>query len=202
MKIIPLLTALVMLAGHAMAAEAAGPELDLRDGKVNGVYIGAPRKEFTRNFSVGGEWIGTWIAFRNHGYFVQPAGRRNMAGFSMRPGSWPDRMCGFKEYKGRISFGISGASTLESVIKDLREKFSGNFVVTLEEERGVWNRRFVAYQLTGWKTDPPFYFDIFFNHEKKIEEIRIKSFPGAYYPGLLKDRALGPHAIDKNLIAD
>ncbi|MDH5637140.1 MAG: hypothetical protein OEZ04_01465, partial [Nitrospinota bacterium] len=58
---------------------------------------------------------------------------------------------------------------------------------------------FIAYQLTAWKTDPPFYFEMFFTKEKKVEEIRIKSYPGSYYPILLRDRALGPHAIDKEL---
>ncbi|MDH5679748.1 MAG: hypothetical protein OEZ28_14180 [Nitrospinota bacterium] len=192
------LVALLAMGASSMAGETA-PDLDLINGKVGGTFVGSPRKEFAKRLAKGGETIGTWTAFRDKGYFVQHAGLRNMAGFSMMKGSWPDRLYGFEPYVGKISFGITAQSTLEEVKAALLEGFGGNFVLTLEEERGVWNRDYVAYQLTAWKTDPPFYFEIFFKKNRKVEEIRIKSFPGSYYPQLLRDRALGPHAIEKHL---
>ncbi|MDH5510830.1 MAG: hypothetical protein OEZ32_10815 [Nitrospinota bacterium] len=197
------LVASLVLVTPTMAGEPTSVEprldLDLVNGKMGKMFVGSSRKEFAKYFRNGGETIGTWTAFRDRGYFIQHAGLRNMVGFCLRPGTWPDRLYGFSLYKGDISFGINGESTLESVKNALRDKFDGNFVVTLEEERGMWNRKFIAYQLTGWKTDPPFYFEMFFTREKKLEEIRLKSFPGSYYPQLLMDRALGPHAIDKIL---
>ncbi|MDH4185281.1 MAG: hypothetical protein OEV92_13715 [Nitrospinota bacterium] len=191
-----LLLVTTLLAG---GAGAAGLVMDLQNGRFNGVFIGEHKREFAKKFNTGGEWIGTWRAFKPEGYFIQPGGLRNMAGLSMSAASWPARKYGFGVFSGEVSFGIAPSSTLDAVVEALRQGFDGNFYVTLEEERGVWNRQFVAWQITGWKTDPPFYFEIFIGRNRMIEEIRLKSFPGSYYPRLLMDKALGPDAIDKKL---
>jgi len=190
---------LLILAPTAHAADPA-PDIDLQEGKVNGVFIGAPGKTLAKSFrDGGGRWIGTWLAYPDLGFFLQPARLRNMAGASMSKKSWPGRKYGFADFSGKISFGLNGASDLDAAVAALKKDFTGSFYVTLEEERGVWNRQFIAFQLTGWKTNPPFYFEIFFGKDKALEEIRLKSFPNKDYPLLLRQRATGPDAIEKNL---
>ncbi|MDH5637826.1 MAG: hypothetical protein OEZ04_04990, partial [Nitrospinota bacterium] len=110
------LVALLALTTPAMADKPA-LDLDLVNGKVGQMFVGSSRKEFAKYFRDGGETIGTWTAFRDQGYFIQHAGLRNMVGLCLRPGTWPDRLYGFGLYKGKISFGITGESTLESVKK-------------------------------------------------------------------------------------
>lgn len=193
--------AMVILSALASAAFAAEPAplIDLMEGKIGGVFIGAPRKELAKRFAEGGEWTGSWLIHKDTGLFVQPAAVRNMAGASLRANSWPARKYGISVFAGKISFGLDGASTLEAAVEALRKGFDGSFFVTLEEERGVWNRQFIAYQLTGWKMNPPFYFEIYFGKDKMLEEIRIKSFPNKYYPAMLTQRATGPDAVEAQL---
>jgi len=186
------------LAAAAFAAEPA-PRFDLMTGKIGGVFIGAPRKELAKRFTEGGRWTGSWLVHQKEGFFVQPASVRNMAGAALSANSWPSKKYGISIFTGKISFGLDGASTLQTAVAALRNGFDGSFFVTLEEERGVWNRQFIAYQLTGWKTDPPFYFEMYFGKDKALEEIRIKSFPNKHYPAMLAQRATGPDAIEAQL---
>lgn len=172
-----LITVLMALSFSCKAKPVNTPAIDLDRGFFGDAFIAGDGDEIISRFTQGGAWKGTWKSYTKEGFFVQPSPMGVMAGVVFNTSSWPSRTYDFDVFKGRVSYGIDSSWSLEDVCEALDEKFEGEYYVLPSEVTGNWNGKFKAFKLTAWKSDPPFLFEIYFNPDRMIEELRIMPLP-------------------------